>query len=126
MWKFPSIQMILSKLPKRIQSYYGETGIYQHLNRQIRMSSLIHRTSYTAIINKAKKVSAIKLSKPLQTVFIIVLVGLLSTIMVFGFEFFISPNIPLYYLKLHNFFSINLVVLRRSFAPNKNLQLVDF
>jgi len=124
-WRFPSIQMVRSKLPKRIEAYHGESGIYQHLTRQIRMSSLIHRRNYTLIINKAKKVSAIKLSKPLQAFLIIILVGLLSTIVTFGFEIFITPNVPLYVLKFQNFFSINIRILRRSFLGNNNFHGTD-
>jgi len=111
--------MVLSKLPKRIQAYYAETGIYHHLNRQTRMASLINRRKYTSIINKAKKVSAIKLTKPLQTVFIIILVGLLITVIVFGFELIICPNVPLYFLKFHHLIVLSLRVLRRSFACTK-------
>jgi len=124
-WTFPPIQMVLSKLPKRIQAYYAETGIYQHLNRQTRMASLINRRKYTSIINKAKKVSAIKLSKPLQTVFIIILVGLLTTLVVFGFELIICPNIPVYFLKCHHLFFLSLRVFRRSFVRKKNRFRVD-
>jgi len=118
--------MVLSKLPKRIQAYYGETGIYQYLSRQARMYSLIHRRQYTSILNKAKKVSAIKLNKPLQTVFIIFIVGLLTTLVVFGVEIMICPHISLYYLKFHHFFYMNVRVLRRTFKSNKNLHVIDF
>jgi len=118
-WNFPPLQMLLSKLPKRIQAYYAETGIYHHLNRQTRMSSLINRRKYTSIINKAKKVSAIKLTKPLQTVFIIILVGLLITVVVFGFELFICQYIPLYFPNCRHLFCLSFRVLRRSFALKK-------
>jgi len=107
-WRFPTIQMELSKLPTLIQAYHGETGIYKHLGKQIRMSSLIHRRNYTLIINKAKRVSAIKLSKPLQTVFIIIIVGLTSALIIFGIEIIICPSIPLYLFKFHRLFFLNL------------------
>jgi len=64
-------------------------------------------------------VLAIKLSKPLQTVFVIAVVGLLTILIIFSFKKMICAKILLYFAECRHLLFINLRILHHSFQSNK-------
>jgi len=92
------------KLPKYIQAYYGETGLYNYFESMGRSCGFTYRRHFTQLLNKAKVVSPLKLNSPLQTIFVIIIIGQsFSSFLFFWERFRFAEKIRNYLQNLRTF-----------------------
>jgi len=91
-------------MPKYIEAYYGETGLYNYFESMARSCGFTYRRHFTQLFNKAKVVSPLKLNSPLQTIFVIIIIGLSFSSFLFCLErFYLTKRIRNYLRNLQTF-----------------------